>query len=356
MARETKVGVLAGLAFIICFAVILANRGTQQTFPTLAYLNQSGVNQSGQSPLGGSGQSTGAVAQPFVQPGFPVNPSAQRVDRDGAFVPRFDPAVNYVPALPLQQGYADARLASDSRSQVDHSVNIPAAFVNDPRLTVHGAPVQQPTASDVPQPLGSPLTNGGTNWQPVNEVQPSGNPIANGGVKHVVAPGETLSKLVATYYGRKSNTAVQAVFDANRARMTSPDAIRPGIELVLPEVPGIGSPQVRKGDTPINAHPVVDSRTVRAETPKVYSKKKDVRVVGGKSKNDAPTERSAKSEAPPRVYQVRKNDRLMNIAREQLGDASRWKEIYDLNKDKFPDAGKIREGVRIKLPGPMRSS
>ena len=27
MARETKVGLLAGLAFIICFAVILANRG-----------------------------------------------------------------------------------------------------------------------------------------------------------------------------------------------------------------------------------------------------------------------------------------------------------------------------------------
>ena len=30
MARETKVGLVVGLAFIICFAVILANRGRQR--------------------------------------------------------------------------------------------------------------------------------------------------------------------------------------------------------------------------------------------------------------------------------------------------------------------------------------
>jgi hypothetical protein len=40
----------------------------------------------------------------------------------------------------------------------------------------------------------------------------------------------------------------------------------------------------------------------------------------------------------------------MSIAREQLGDAARWKELHLLNRDKFPDPGRIREGVRIKLP------
>ena len=34
MAGETKVGLLAGLAFIICFAVILANRGQTQRHVT----------------------------------------------------------------------------------------------------------------------------------------------------------------------------------------------------------------------------------------------------------------------------------------------------------------------------------
>ena len=42
MARETKVGLLAGLAFIICFAIILANRGRQHLIPAqLTYLDRS---------------------------------------------------------------------------------------------------------------------------------------------------------------------------------------------------------------------------------------------------------------------------------------------------------------------------
>ena len=37
MARETKVGLLAGLAFIICFAIILSNRGQRPLthYPTV---------------------------------------------------------------------------------------------------------------------------------------------------------------------------------------------------------------------------------------------------------------------------------------------------------------------------------
>jgi nucleoid-associated protein YgaU len=51
-----------------------------------------------------------------------------------------------------------------------------------------------------------------------------------------------------------------------------------------------------------------------------------------------------------RWYQIKKNDRYISIARRQLGDARRWREVYELNKDKFPDPQRIREGVRIKLP------
>jgi nucleoid-associated protein YgaU len=47
---------------------------------------------------------------------------------------------------------------------------------------------------------------------------------------------------------------------------------------------------------------------------------------------------------------VRKNDRYASIARDVLGDGNRWDEIYAMNKDKFPDPHRIREGVRIKVP------
>ena len=53
---------------------------------------------------------------------------------------------------------------------------------------------------------------------------------------------------------------------------------------------------------------------------------------------------------------MQKNDRYVSIAREQLGDASRWREIHELNKDKFPDPQRIREGVRIRLPSTVVAS
>ena len=47
---------------------------------------------------------------------------------------------------------------------------------------------------------------------------------------------------------------------------------------------------------------------------------------------------------------MKKNDRYASIARDKLGDPGRWRELHELNKEKFPDPQMIREGVRIKLP------
>ena len=66
---------------------------------------------------------------------------------------------------------------------------------------------------------------------------------------------------------------------------------------------------------------------------------------GGKVKGHTPPQGKAF-----RWYQIRKQDRYASIAREQLGDEGRWREIFELNRGKFPNADRIREGVRIKLP------
>ena len=47
---------------------------------------------------------------------------------------------------------------------------------------------------------------------------------------------------------------------------------------------------------------------------------------------------------------MKKGDRYATIAREHLGDARRWQEIAELNREIFPDPSKIRYGVRIRLP------
>ncbi len=49
------------------------------------------------------------------------------------------------------------------------------------------------------------------------------------------------------------------------------------------------------------------------------------------------------------TYIVKKGDYLEKIAKEQLGDSKRWKEIYELNKDQIKNPSMIREGMELKL-------
>lgn len=131
-----------------------------------------------------------------------------------------------------------------------------------------------------------------------------------------------MTRIAAKHYGAGSRQFVNAIVDANRTVIANPDVLRAGMKLLIPEVPG------RTGSTEPRA-------TNRAATPRASNRP---------------------LEAAYRWYQIKPNDRYITIAREQLGDAGRWHEIYELNKDKFPDPGRIRPGVRIKLPPAGRAS
>jgi nucleoid-associated protein YgaU len=50
------------------------------------------------------------------------------------------------------------------------------------------------------------------------------------------------------------------------------------------------------------------------------------------------------------TYTVVSGDTLYKIAKAQLGDGSRWREIYELNKDKITDPNKIYPAQVFKLP------
>lgn len=50
------------------------------------------------------------------------------------------------------------------------------------------------------------------------------------------------------------------------------------------------------------------------------------------------------------IYRVRKNDTLTSIAQEYLGRASRWIQIYKLNRQTLTDPNKLKIGTLLKLP------
>jgi nucleoid-associated protein YgaU len=67
--------------------------------------------------------------------------------------------------------------------------------------------------------------------------------------------------------------------------------------------------------------------------------------------SDAKLEKPAETETKSKTYTVDSGDNLSAIAQQELGDANRWREIYELNKDvigKNPDL--IQPGMELKLP------
>ncbi len=52
----------------------------------------------------------------------------------------------------------------------------------------------------------------------------------------------------------------------------------------------------------------------------------------------------------PSYYTIRKGDTLIQLARRFYGDPAKWKEIWDLNRNKISDPNRIYPGTEIQLP------
>jgi len=77
-----------------------------------------------------------------------------------------------------------------------------------------------------------------------------------------------------------------------------------------------------------------------------YKAREYTKVEG--SEKEAAKEEPAKAET---TYTVKKDDTLSDIAQDKLGDANRWNEIYEMNKDAIGDnPDVIHPGTKLKLP------
>lgn len=58
----------------------------------------------------------------------------------------------------------------------------------------------------------------------------------------------------------------------------------------------------------------------------------------------------SKVKVSTKEYTVKKGDTLASIAKEQLGKASRWQYLYEINKDRIKDPNKLRTGIKLVIP------
>jgi len=137
---------------------------------------------------------------------------------------------------------------------------------------------------------------------------------------HKVQPGDTFASLAKMYYGDEKYTG----FLASSNREIDPRTLGVGTEVKIPPLPRDGG----VGDA--------GSRVAARE-----------RMPVRRASDSTATERGT------RTYTVRSGDTFYGIARDQLNDASRWRELFELNKALVHgDATRLQVGQVITLPSP----
>jgi len=135
----------------------------------------------------------------------------------------------------------------------------------------------------------------------------------------VVKPHDTLSSLAGRYLGDEKRW--RELYEFNKRTIDDPDVLPAGVKLVLP-------PEARPDDD--------DSRSSRATRPASAVRRA--------------TSPSARPDTKPRTYTVRKHDTLIRIAERELGDAHRWREIYDANRKVLKSPDRIPLGQKLTIP------
>lgn len=318
MTRENKLALIVAFALILGVSVLLSDH-LSSARTTLA----------------------GNVREPTRLPAVPQRPirTLDDVVRDAqASVVR-----------PDESGLAsiepEPRTASSGRGLGDllgSMGNAPAAMRAERAPTVReplDIPGFEPVVLDQRLPRQAPPSRGEASPGPT----PGGaaEPVR---MHHVVA-NESLYAIAGRYYGDPSLWRALAAFNADRVR---PDgAVNVGVTLRIP------SREALTG----RAGPAASTTTpTPTPTPSATTPGSTVRPNAPAPATTPPTPRprdaapAAPSGTPSRTYTVARGDTLGDISMRNLGTSRRWREIYELNRDRIPNPDNVRAGTVLVLP------
>lgn len=337
MTQETKLGLLLGGGFILCFALILSNtakeEAIQQHLPAILSSPDTDLDISEQASAGRVSQQLVAYTAPKLQTDKHETRSPQPEARptrvaDSGGVDHDTPPLH----SPGQEVVASA---DDTIGTALRQSPIPSE--PPPQKKETDAIAHRPLkADDAPAETDTRETKAAQSRRAARQTPtpesrlPEAPPRKSRHrpqlvLEYEVAPKDNLTKIARKFYGEGSKANVQLIFQANRDKLKDINSVRVGQRLDVPLPP--------KGERTAGALHALTEMTRPA----------------GRKKSD----RSARPEPQQKRwkwYQVKPKDRYTKIALQELGDASRWKEIHELNKGTFPDPNQIRSGVRVKIP------
>jgi len=367
VARETKLGLLVGLAFIVLFGVILSDRASS---PAAGHAVLPTGESEGHRTLA---RTDGRVVEPaagdptLIVPGPSPTPVAERAAQ---------PAEESLPA--------PSSLAAEVTPPPKRDLVGTAAFSRPPVI--------------IETPMTGDLSDAGTGREDVvaNAVAPA-VPSESAKAVHVVRPGESLTSIAKQYYGAGGEKQWRRIWEANKSSLKDANRLCTGQKLVIPAPP----PDLRK-ETPAPAdsprkgpprEPVSDSyyadgarpvpttprdkaglmaelqkMTVpadgpprRVETPRDAPKRDASRDVNAREAGRILGDQSDLLETPakpPATYAVQPGDTFMRIASKLYPGDSRAARLLQIkNQHLVPDEKRMKIGQHLLLldGGPSNS-
>jgi len=370
MTKETKIGLLVGLAFIILFAIILSEKAPSPkdvappAFTVADATSESEVSTGRAEPLSDAGrlpvesqlspivevkretQVAGPymdeeVGRPIPQPGDPIPPLPESV-------------VSLLNTEPANQAGRDAVRSEEPVAGADSSHDAAPVALEDAVASAIQASeptedVSRPVQMNTPEPVQDNRVShlDTARPEPIETRPPApAKPVRILAV-HTVEPGESLGKIAAKHYGRATPQRIRAIFEANRDVLKSVHVIRANDKLRIPELDSANeqfepAPEFAAADIAARRESWKDQE-VRIPIPVGDGRRERV------ASNAAAVPRDSAS-PQYRWYEVRKNDTLSKIARQELGDEGLYRTIYKLNRDNISAPDKIKPGMKIRLP------
>jgi LysM repeat protein len=329
MTRETKIGLLVGLAFIIVIGILLSDHLTSSNEPPQAALGGAGngAREAVGSPgAGGTNAPITVITPQVITPQQPVATQAE--------VTTPTPAVQIVKI----GGPAETVAASPTPEpveKVDSAKDKPEA---DAPLASNNNPVVVTPASNPPVATDSELAKvAEAHGEQLVNVD-DGKAAAGSAQAYVAQPGDSLSKIAAKFFGSGTKTNRDLIVKANPSLQANENMIIAGKTYQIPAA----NKAAAKAK-------IIVARADSAATPT------DNTTPSPDSNTDAPKqEKPANGVADAGyLYTVQPGDNLTKIARDEIGDIHAVAAIQELNTDKLKGDNHdiVIAGSKLRLPG-----
>ena len=235
MTRETKIGLLVGLAFIIVIGILLSDHLTSSTEPPPATLANAGSNVL--QTIDAPGSNSAAQAQPLTPPQG-VQPNST-VPTNADLTPRPQP----VQIVQIGPGTDAQRQPITVQSDQPPQANAPPIITMPPQEQV------QYPANDTPLITQAPMNPPGSlqsvaqqhGEQLVGVDQPAGSTATNwtnaltGGKEYTAQAGDSVSRMAGRFLGGNTKANRDAIIRANPSLQKDPNKVIVGQNYIIPQ-------------------------------------------------------------------------------------------------------------------------